>query len=245
MMSNYKSPSNLYKEFIKLFTDTISVLPEYNISRIKRFNAKSYSLNKDNLSILNDYYSEIKRGLLDINTEWNEWLLFIKEFANFIIFIEKCYFFYNHKDNEIYVEVSDINSNLKTIMIYINLDNLDINSSIQFKETKIADLNSNSNNILNFLEDEETSDNVEFVTIEIVRNYGRGMRNEFKFTYGLNVPIKDDSDIILIDTYRRLVSNKIIKVFESTALNIMDNIFNIKQEYYLEEILNNELYLYK
>lgn len=147
------------------------------------------------------------------------------EFAKYIRFAEKCFMYKNDTTSKVYSEDVKEDTNL-----YFNFTDYKI--KITFTKSYVP-----------VLEDPEFSGllddgnkNVMFIKIEIVRNFGKRMRNEFKFI--IDPKFSDDSDRILYNT----IIAKCMRQIETTNDQILNSIIpiytGINDDYMLERSLD-------
>lgn len=196
-----------HREFQKAIRD------EYNISRIKlldkipTFGKKSCVITGENYDfskkLLSDYF------ILSENYESYNSIDKMKDFIEFIRFIEKIEMFENDPDNlfGIYCEEKD-----KDKKIYIILKNYKV--QMKLEETEIED-DLFEQSILD--KAIYGTNHVTLVTLNIKRDTGKKMENQFTFIYGDEPEFNDVSDELLLDNVMKDVNLKMLNLFDTVS----------------------------
>ena len=195
---------NMFKDFCFDFYKLMKNISDKDISEIIEYNNKFRNRNRKkniltdkliNLGIdITSYSFKIDYSIkILLNT-------FIKRYLHFLRIAEKCFIYNNDESNTIYSEIN----NDKEI-IYFNT-NESYKIRIIFERTKIPN---------NLRQDEDISDlfdndYMEFITIEIKRNYGKQMVNKFKvITDTDKFDVETDSlllEVILNEIYKAIIN---------------------------------------
>lgn len=175
----------------------------------------------ESLNSINDIKSDLLY-LLDTNKP-----SFIYQFAKYVRYAEKCFMYRNDEDSTIYSE--DIKDET---LIYFNFK--DYKVQISFKKTEvpaIGDLLFTTNSLDN---------NVIFVKIEIVRKFGKKMKNEIKkcILGEPDITFTDKSDEILYNNVISECTREILKVNDSILNSVIPFYTGINDDYYKDELLD-------
>lgn len=167
-----------------------------------------------------------------------EWISKVREFANFIRLVEKCYMYNNSEENQVYV---DVDKKTSTTSLYIIPSNLDIKIRYSFQET-VIDTPNKPSQLMNFINDEKDEDQkITLVQIDILREFGKQMKNEFKFICGSDIPFNDDTDRILFRSIRSITS-ELIKYCIRDIFNNINMIYNmLHYNITVEEVIHGRI----
>ena len=110
----------------------------------------------------------------------------------------------------IYGEITE-ESNCKIYRLYLEWTKYDSKICIEFRSSNIK--NPVSNNFIDKIIDDESENNIEFITVTISRDFGKNMKNTFKFVSGSSPTFNDESDEILYDNIINYASDSIIEDF--------------------------------
>lgn len=172
---------------------------------------------------IHKYNTAISR-LWENTLSFAEWIMEVKEFIQFIRYSEKCFMFRNEssidRENREYAVYVENEENT----LYIRDFTDDIKIKISFTESLINDIviDTTSNSLADYVESGKTPKKqitVEFIDITIVREYGKQLANQFRFMSSENPKYNDESDKILMDITRSLIS----KYLKLTLYDIFDN----------------------
>lgn len=166
---------------------------------------KRYKL--ENSSEINNKFESMKNNILSCsNSDFIEQVL--KDFAKFIRYTEKCFMYRNDESAILYSE------EIKNIInLYYKRD--DYKVKISFEQSEIPNIKK-TNLLESFITGNQLiNNNLEFINIEIVREYGKRMTNVFKFVSGENPKFNDSSDKILFDRFRKDITDSIFFVFDN------------------------------
>jgi hypothetical protein len=172
---------------------------------------------------IHKYYIAISR-LWENTLSFAEWIMEVKEFIQFIRYSEKCFMFRNEssidRENREYAVYVENEENT----LYIRDFTDDIKIKISFTESLVNDIviDTTSNSLADYVESGKTPKKqitVEFIDITIVREYGKQLANQFRFMSSENPKYNDESDKILMDITRSLIS----KYLKLTLYDIFDN----------------------
>lgn len=145
-------------------------------------------------------------------------------FAKYIRFAEKCFMYKNDVSSHVYSEDIKENTNLY-------FDFTDYKIKISFEKSHVPLL---EDPIFSGLID-DGENNVMFIKIEIVREFGKRMKNEFKFI--TDPKFSDDSDRILYNT----IIAKCTREIEYTNDKILNSIIPIYTGIYDDCLLERSL----
>lgn len=201
-------------------------------------------------------YSLVEQ-LWESGISFSKWIHLIQQYSQFIRIVEKCFFYKNESsiddkkyDTVIYSELRED----KSEVIYFRFLKNNYKFRIIFKESMIEDLNLKEfvteRNLLKEYINDSYNSNIEqyitFVNILIQRDFGKQVCNEFNFIDNEDPIYKDETDKVLIDTVRRIISysikenyedicnNYIIKSYKHTNISDFKNI--LKGKLYAERI---------
>ena len=177
---------------------------------------------------------------------FNEWILLVKDYIDFIRYSEKCFMYKNEssidREKSNIVVYCEDSSNI----LYIRDFYLDIKIKIEFIESLVNDIiidATQSNSILDYVESGKAPKkqiNVEFVHITISREWGKQLVNEFRFIISENPKYNDISDEQLMDAIQTVVGESLkVKLYEIFDNNITELARYKKIK--LEGIVNGEL----
>lgn len=244
-----KTRDNLFKIFsMKYEAYILETLRENDYPDI--FCTKSYSdysylkLSKKYKKVINEdycgliktlYYTKIKESLSDNNIA--NTLDNVKNFGYYIRYAEKCYMYQNADTSEIFSET--VKNKPDDIIVYFKWK--DYKVKISFESTKIP-------NIANIIDD---SENISFVNIEIVRNFGKQMCNTFRFVPGEESTLKNNlitSDDVLLykvcNDINRSISNTYDKILDSIIPNFTHGCVDDTTTYW-KEVITDGLWIRK
>ena len=193
-----------HREFTKL------ILDEYNLSNLKvldkiPFRKKNCITTGEDIdfckSILSDYFilSENYQGYNSIDK--------MKDFIEFIRFIEKVEMFENDPDNRYGIFCEEKNKN-KTIYIVLNNCKIQMN----MEETELEDTLFEQSILDKAI---YGSNHVTLVTLNITRTTGKNMTNTFTFIYGDEPEYNDVSDELLLDNVMKDINSKMLYLFDT------------------------------
>lgn len=156
------------------------------------------------------YYLEEDINLYD-------WFSMLYNYGCFLRYAEKIIMYKNDPEyNDICSENKD-----KDIFLLIRTD--DFKSKISITKTELPDINTGA-----FLD---------LINVEIIRDFGKKMKNEFKFISGEEPKFNNDSDRILFDGYKKIINRMIAdnfhKILDSVGLFYLNK--DIKWEGYLND----------
>ena len=169
-------------------------------SRFKIKDYKHYTIDSNLLFKYNRCINSIHE--LDINI--------IKEYIIFMRYMEKCFMNKNDISRGIYGEITE-ESNCKIYRLYLEWTKYFSKICIEFRSSNIK--NPVSNNFIDKIIDDESENNIEFITVTISRDFGKNMKNTFKFVSGSSPTFNDESDEILYDNIINYASDSIIEDF--------------------------------
>lgn len=170
------------------------------------------------------YKNKLSDNCLKIEELAKNSLLYIYQFAKFIRYAEKCFMYKNDESSFVYSEDGKDCTN-----IYFNFDVYKV--KISFNQSTVPIMEE-------LFPDPSNSKYLTFVKIEIVRNFGKKMKNEYKIILGDDSSFSDESDKIL---YQNIIS-KCIRVINRTNDSILNSIIpfytGINEDYYKDELLD-------
>lgn len=189
----------LIEDFVKQFTDWDNdpCTKGKALKRISKFSYKNFRLSKDFL----DHWNEVKTSVLDITDyerQLSSWLSMVEEFLLFIRTAEKCVMYENSDTKTIYSEI--LNENKRSIYFIYDLYKV----KITFENTKIR--NPAKTDIALSMFSDST---IKIMNIEIIRTFGKQMKNVFKYITGELFLLEETSDIILLENMMRCISRQI------------------------------------
>lgn len=191
----------------------------------KGLTTKRFLFKKDTVHLyyknkINDIINELYI-LLKVNK-----ISFIYQFAKYIRYAEKCFMYKNDESSIVYSE--DIKENTN---IYFNFKDYKI--KITFEKSQVPALDDSL-----FCDIDNENKYILFVKMEIAREFGKKMKNEFKFISKPEQNFSDNADRIL---YNNII-NKCIREIESTNNQILNSIVpfytGIIDDYYKDELLD-------
>ena len=188
---------------------------------------------KEKSKKLKDMYSKIESDIID-SDDISTWFYFLYDFAHFIRFAEKCFMYPNTDTSHIFSE--NIKNKKDDIVIYLKKN--DYKVKVSFEKTKIPDINASSDYLLTGFQCED----LYFINVEIVRNFGKQMCNTFKFVSNENPKFNDISDQFLFENFKRNISNEIMNTYSKILNSIIPNYTNIETTYW-KEVIENGLWV--
>lgn len=213
-----------YKNYLKDF---------YNANKDKKYIFNRKYLNRLTNKGLFISYNIIEENI-DSDSDFNNWLRFVRYYIDFLYFAEKCYM-YNFEDDSIYYEL-DNTKDISSIII----DNVDHKIKLEFQRSKINNINKSA---LDSYLDNDIDDTAIFVCLSIERTTSIGVDSNIKFNtiLGSDLSNKSEIDLLLISNLRYTISNNIKKSF----LNILDNYITnycpiISKDITFERIISND-----
>lgn len=234
---------NEFDYFTFLFLDILNCAAEkeykieYNSSSL--FHKKKKDL--VNLKLQNQWksiYSVLfKKYIPNTNLSYKDyyttWFNCVKHFSEFIRDAEKCFMFNNSDENCLYVEIND-----NIVVLYLVPEKLNVKIKITFQNTSIKKPNSKSS-ILSYIDgDNEEDGKVTFVKVEVFRTFGKQMKNEFEFLLGDFIDRNSkDTDFILFDIVKDIVSNMIFECFIDIIDNYVTTISNYNEEIHIKDVI--------
>lgn len=218
---------NMFKDFCFDFYKLMKNISDKDISEIIEYNNKFRNRNRKK-NILTDGLIKMGKDITSYNFKIDYsikiWLnTFIKPYLHFLRIAEKCFIYNNDESNTIYSEIN----NDKEI-IYFNI-NESYKIRIIFEQTKIPN---------NLREDEDISDifdndYMEFITIEIKRNFGKQMVNKFKIITDTD-KFDDETDNLLLEIILNEIFKAIINQYEDILNFIIRNYTKLNFQINLE-----------
>ena len=224
--------SNIFEDFCFDFYDTIKKYTNEEIEYIAKFNKSIFNRNKKKY-IFSKEISEKKDTILDNKFSYGyskkEWLTdFVKPYLHFLRTVEKCFMYNNDESNTVYSEII----NDKEIIYFAVNDSYKIR--IIFEKTKIPDKLIKDPDLDNIFD----NNYMEFITIEVKRNFGKQMMNKFKIITD-NDTFDDETDEFLLEIIMDVIYTSILSQL-SDILNFIINTYtdlNIK--------INDKLKIYE
>ena len=240
MVNQFESFCNLYISYLEDLMDLYHL--HYDQLNTKSFVSEDdwfYIIpykriyNDDTSAILKENYNNI---MSDITIYCKErranWFNTILNFANFLRYAEKCFFYKNSECAMVYSEVLEKE---KVTNIYFKRNGYKI--KISFEETKIQ---LTPDHIMTFLDKKEY---LKFVTIEVVREYGKQMQNTFNFISNEEPIMNSKSDAILFEKIKKDICYAIKETFEKILDSIIPCFSNDRRETYWKEVIENGLWI--
>lgn len=226
---------NIFKKFaISYFSwikeNLFNAKEAYTDSYIEDFLVYFFYKKKKIPSFIKEDYESIL-SKLEYSTDIESKFSIINSFISFIRFAEKCFMFENSDKKNIYAEIQKDQE-----IIYFKFDNQKV--KITFENTKIPDLNNNSSKLLG------ESTTIKFVTIDIVRTFGKEMHNTFKFILKEAINFEDETDDILLQTTMALILDSIRKSFLDILNSIHTQYTNIS-EINVDELIRKGVWVIK
>lgn len=215
--------------FISFCEDYFNFINDKLINVDKIYNKRKINCEK---VIFND---KLKKDFLEISKLLSNRYNVLEDYCLFIRFAEKCFMYKNCETNNIYAEIVDN----KKILYYKNDD---YKVKITYEITKIK--KPSSNIALSMISDESET-NIKFITIEIVRNFGKQMKNIYKFVYGEEINIEKSDEILL-----NIVFTKMNREIFDSFCEILKSIIYIytgisSKEIIMTEVIENGLWIRK
>lgn len=156
--------------------------------KLKEFDTLQFSI----------YYSQILEFFKNYNDySFDEIMMNIYKYIDFLSFAEKCFMYHNSDD--VYC-TCDSDDNVKELAI-IN-DKYEI--SITFVKSKI-DSNNNKSSLLGFMYDNNESDKVIFIDIQMTRKFGHEIISNYKFIMGEDPECKNIEDKIIFNNILSII----------------------------------------
>ena len=179
----------------------------------KYMNADSFREAKTYINSLNSLFEECKT--LINRTKSKEWYLALRDYIYFIKVCEKAFMYNNDNDEDIYCEIVEFKD---IFTIIANTNDYKIKISFQDSSINMPGVNidmTNDDDPLDFMREKEQdkSNKVLFINIDITRNFGVGMNQSFRFIYNSGNNIDDQIDILLLNVIENIVSEMIYKQF--------------------------------
>ena len=188
------------------------------------------------------------------NLSLSEFCLAWKNYIKLIRYIEKCYFYNPHFESIKY----DIKSDIISSSIALSLEWAPVTVSINIEKSEVFDLGKNANNLLDSflsapIDIDNSNDKLSFITIDITRDFGNNIHNNFSFVSNSEPIINDDSDARLL----KLIKDQlVVKITDSLfeAIKYVCNIafhnsgndeIRIASKFDLEHLINHGLYVFK
>ena len=233
---------NLFEKFCTSYLDYLNKLSvEFGIG-FEDFATKSI-VKEDNLFYFLDFkkieigeisiklkelYNEIFSSNLVIYNEVTraKWFQTILDYANFLRYAEKCFFYKNSESLKLYSEIMDKATNL-----YYRKDGYKI--KISFEHSKIETEDST-------IFDKKYHD---FITIEVARDYGKQMKNTFSFISGEEPILNNPSDAILFNKIQRDICYAITESFDKIMTSIVPCLTDNHTEIYWKEVVTDGLWI--
>lgn len=161
----------------------------------------------------------------------------IKDYIIYMRYMEKCFMYKNDKSHSIYADISE-ESNNKVYRLYLNWVNFESKICIEFKSSNIK--NPATDSFIDKIISEDADDNIDFITITISREFGKNMKNTFKFISNSLPTFNDESDKILYNNIIDHVYEIIMKDFhfminhiaEFFDIGYIDMHYNINTTYH-------------
>lgn len=169
----------------------------------------------------------------------NDWLDLVRDYSAFLRTAEKCWLYYNDTSNNI---SSCVDENKKNYILFVDLTKAKV--KITFEKTEIPNISTQTNLLEEFIDNNELSDSISTVEINIVREFGKKMCNIFNYIKGSTLDI-DLTDEILLNDICVKISYIIMENFEQILNSINDsNYINIEDSsnpITFREVINNEI----
>lgn len=173
---------------------------------------------------------------LNLEGDYTNFIMHIESFCDFILFADIALFYINDDSSDIYAE--KINDNIKIIYFKTN----DFKAKFTFEVTEIPDIN------IDFTADDilenNKSNNIKFVTIEIARDYGKRFVNSCKFVFGEKMTFKTTESEIMFTIVSNILKINIVNCFKSIVQKSINDYFNITT-INVDEMMNNRGIYYK
>lgn len=182
---------------------------EFDLKRwTSKYKMKNIKSGEQLVENINSLFSKLNESKLD-------WFNLLYDYGCFLRYAEKIIMYKN--DPEYNVICSE--NNKKDIFLLIK--NSNFKSKISISKTDIPDIN--------------TGEKLDLFNVEIVREFGKKMMNEFKFISGEEPKFNNESDRILFEGYQIVINRMIIENFSK----ILDSV----GLYYLNENIGWKGYL--
>lgn len=181
--------------------------PDFDFLYVKLSRKYKKVINKKYCDDIYKIYTEIVESLSDNNIA--NTLENVKNFGYYIRYAEKCYMYQNADTSKIFSET--VKSKPDDIIVYF-----------KWKDYKVK-ISFESTNIPNIVDD---SENISFVNIEIVRNFGKQMCNTFRFIPGEEDTLKNNlitSDDILLYKVCNDINTSILNTYNMILNSIIPN----------------------
>lgn len=168
---------------------------------------------------------------------------YIKEFALFLRIAEKNFFYNNADDNCIF---SEINENKEQISIYFIPKDFMCKIKVTFEMSDINIPQINDSILADYLEGKDIRNRkVEFVKIEVFREFGKQMKNEFKFIMESDIILEDYSDDVLFSTITQMMIEMISDCYLDILNNYIPKLIGFNSEITVKEVLNNDVWVWR
>lgn len=194
--------------------------PEYFSQDITRYNLCQRRVYKKFYKKIKPEDSELKMYLNNLQQDLDNhpnWFSMLYNYGCFLRYAEKIIMYKNDP------EYNDICSENKDKDIFLLIKTDDFKSKISITKSELPDINTGA-----FLD---------LINIEIIREFGKKMKNEFKFISGEEPKFNNDSDRILFDGYKkilnRMITDNFYKILDSVGLYYFNQ--DIKWKGYLND----------
>lgn len=150
-------------------------------------------------------------------------LALIEDFGNYLKFAEKMLLYCNCPENRVYSEIDSKNKNKMTFHFKkrANYDtDTDYEIRITFEKSSINKFPKDNIAYSMLIDDSDKQSSITFITIQIIRNYGKQMVNTYKFIYDEHIAFEDDTDELLL----RHSLREIVREIYDTYFSILNNI---------------------
>ncbi|MBR6289448.1 MAG: hypothetical protein IKR19_08935 [Acholeplasmatales bacterium] len=191
-----------------------------------------------------NYYNACSK-IWNPDIAFSDWILKIKEFIEFIRYSEKCFMYRNEssidRDNRSYILYVEDKENT----LYIRDFEKDTKICVGFTESMVNDIIiDTTNSLAEYVESGKSPKKqitIEFIDVTIVREFGKQQVNQFRFMVSENPKYNDDTDKVLMDVIRNLISKYAKLTFDDIFDNYINNISGFKKSFILGELINGEV----
>ena len=197
------------------------------------------------LDILGEYRNVAHIWELDV--PFSEWILYVKQYIEFVRWSEKCFLYKNEssidRDKSKYALYCEDKENTLYIRYFPN----DVKVMINFTESLVNDITidtTENNSIMDYVNSGKSPKkqiNVEFVYINLNREFGKQMVNEFRFIISENPHYPDDSDKILMNTIQTIIGECVKMNFYDICDNYINKFANGDRYIKLEDFVNGAI----
>ena len=215
--------STYFNRFIDLIDEYKSIV-KLNIED-KEEKKSLFKFKKDNEEVNNEVNTDLLITNFKTSIELSHYLNnkysnniveFIEDYVQFLLYVEKCYFYENTDEQPIYCEMTKDSSTLYIVPLEEN-----IKIKVEIEESVIDNISDDKeNSLFDFLNDiEEDNTKLKFLNITIIRKYGKEIINEFRIVNGEIINL-GASDAVLFNNTMSIIK----QITFNTLVDILDNV---------------------